>query len=155
MRDNIPQIATPISHQFENETFGKEIAANSDCLEVRERSLDSELAYQHLFHIDIDLTHKWDADLKSYLHDALNKKPDLILVDGNQVPETNKIKIKSIVKGDETIPSISAASIIAKVARDKHIKNLSKKFKKYSWDTNFGYGTKKHQEALKKFGVTC
>ena len=85
----------------------------------------------------------------------LNKKPDLILVDGNQVPKTNKIKIKSIVKGDETIPSISAASIIAKVARDKHIKNLSKKFTKYSWDTNFGYGTKKHQEALKKFGITC
>ena len=85
----------------------------------------------------------------------LNKKPDLILVDGNQVPETNKIKIKSIVKGDETIPSISAASIIAKVARDKHIIKLSKKFKKYSWDANFGYGTKKHQEALKKFGITC
>ena len=84
----------------------------------------------------------------------LDKKPNLILVDGNQVPKIKKIKIRSIVRGDESIPSISAASIIAKVARDKHIKKLSKKFKKYSWNTNFGYGTKKHLEALKKFGVT-
>ena len=84
----------------------------------------------------------------------LDKKPNLILVDGNQVPNIKKIKIRPVVRGDESIPSISAASIIAKVARDKHIKKLSKKFKKYSWNTNFGYGTKKHLEALKKFGVT-
>ena len=84
----------------------------------------------------------------------LKKNPDLILVDGNFVPKINNMKIKSIIKGDETIPSISAASVIAKVARDNYIKRLSKKFKKYSWDTNFGYGTKKHQDALKKFGVT-
>ena len=84
----------------------------------------------------------------------LKKNPDLILVDGNFVPKINGIKIKSIIKGDETVPSISAASIIAKVARDNYIKRLSKKFEKYSWDTNFGYGTKKHQAALKKFGVT-
>ena len=84
----------------------------------------------------------------------LCKKPNLILVDGNQVPKIKKIKIKAVVRGDQNIPSISAASIIAKVARDKHIKKLSKKFKKYSWDTNFGYGTKKHLKALKKFGIT-
>ena len=52
---------------------------------------------------------------------------------------------------DSTIKLIMYTII---VARDKHIKKLSKKFKKYSWDTNFGYGTKKHQDALKKFGVT-
>ena len=80
MKNNLPQIATPISHQFENDGHGKEISRVSDCFEVRERSLDSELAYQHLFHIDIDLTHKWDDDLKRYLNDALNKKPDLKLV---------------------------------------------------------------------------
>ena len=62
MRNNIPQIATPISHQFENEYYGKEISDVSDCLEVRERSLDSECENQFLFHIDIDLTHKWDEN---------------------------------------------------------------------------------------------
>jgi hypothetical protein len=80
MINNRPQIATPISHQFENDDHGKEISEVSDCLEVRERSLESELPYQHLFHIDIDLTHKWNDDLKRYLNNALNKKPDLKLV---------------------------------------------------------------------------
>ena len=77
---NSPLIATPISHQFENEKYGKEIEKVSDCLEVRERSLDSKLKKQHLFHIDIDLTHKWDKDLKKYLYDAFSLKPDLKLI---------------------------------------------------------------------------
>ena len=76
----IPQIATPISHQFENKNYGKEIAAVSDCLEVRERSLDSKLDKQYLFHIDIDLTHEWDDELRSYLENALSKKPELKLI---------------------------------------------------------------------------
>jgi len=80
MKKNIPLIATPISHQFENETFGKEIAAVSDCLEVRERSLNSDWENQHLFHIDIDLTHEWDENLKEYLKNAFSKKPDLKLI---------------------------------------------------------------------------
>ena len=73
MRNNIPQIATPISHQFENEYYGKEISDVSDCLEVRERSLDSECENQFLFHIDIDLTHKWDDNLREYLKNSLSK----------------------------------------------------------------------------------
>ena len=80
MHENIPLIATPISHQFENKNYGKEIAAVSDCLEVRERSLDSKLDKQYLFHIDIDLTHEWDDELKNYLQNALNKKPELKLI---------------------------------------------------------------------------
>ena len=84
----------------------------------------------------------------------LNIKPDIILIDGNKIPKMKKFKIKAIIKGDEKILSISAASIVAKVARDKYILKLSKKYDGYSWDTNFGYGTKKHQMALKKLGVT-
>tara|TARA_B100001142_G_C14226863_1_gene613840 strand:+ start:321 stop:878 length:558 start_codon:yes stop_codon:yes gene_type:complete len=84
----------------------------------------------------------------------LKKKPKLVLIDGNKLPFIKNYNLKYIIKGDEKIPSISAASIIAKVERDKFISNLAKKFKEYGWDTNFGYGTKKHLNALKKFGFT-
>ena len=84
----------------------------------------------------------------------LGKKPSYVLIDGNKIPEIKNYKLKCIVKGDEKIPQISAASIIAKVTRDRFVKKLSKKFTKYAWDKNAGYGTKLHLKAIKKFGVT-
>ena len=84
----------------------------------------------------------------------LNKKPSRILIDGNRVPKMKNYNLKYVVKGDEKIPEISAASIIAKVARDKFIISLSKKNKGYYWDKNFGYRTKQHLRALKKLGIT-
>mgnify|MGYP003685455303 FL=1 len=84
----------------------------------------------------------------------LKKKPVLVLVDGNKLPEMKNYKLKSIIKGDQKIPSISAASIIAKVTRDKMITNLAKNYKGYYWDQNYGYGTKKHLRAIKNLGIT-
>ena len=84
----------------------------------------------------------------------LKNKPDLILIDGNNLPDLKNYNLKCIIKGDQKIHSISAASIIAKVSRDRFIKKLSKKFKNYGWETNFGYGTKQHMSAIKKFGIT-
>ena len=84
----------------------------------------------------------------------LKKKPTLILVDGNKLPEIKNYSLRSIIKGDQKIPSISAASIIAKVTRDKVITNLGKKFKGYHWDQNCGYGTKQHLKAIKNLGIT-
>ena len=83
----------------------------------------------------------------------LKKKPSHILIDGNKIPDLKNYNLKSIIKGDQKIASISAASIIAKVARDKFITTLAKKNKGYSWDQNFGYGTKKHLKAIKKLGI--
>ena len=84
----------------------------------------------------------------------LKKKPSLVLIDGNKLPKIKNYTLNSVIKGDQKIPSISAASIIAKVTRDRSISNLGKKYKGYLWDKNFGYGTKHHLNAIKKFGIT-
>jgi ribonuclease HII len=84
----------------------------------------------------------------------LKHKPNIILVDGIHAPKNTSYHFKTIIRGDEKIPAISAASIIAKVARDRYITRLAKNYISYGWHTNFGYGTKKHLGAIYKFGVT-
>jgi ribonuclease HII len=79
--------------------------------------------------------------------------PSKLLIDGNQVINTN-INQETIIRGDQKISEISAASIIAKVSRDRLIKKLAKIHHRYFWHKNAGYGTKDHLRALKKFGVT-
>ena len=88
---------------------------------------------------------------------ALNKlkqKPSMAYIDGLFAPKNIDIKCKTFIKGDEKITCISAASIIAKVSRDLFMIKLSKKYSNYSWHKNFGYGTTKHLNGLKKYGVT-
>ena len=84
----------------------------------------------------------------------LKLKPSITLIDGNKLPDINGYKLKFVIKGDQKISEISAASIIAKVARDRLVTKMSKKYKKYAWDRNAGYGTKQHLRAIKKFGIT-
>jgi len=84
----------------------------------------------------------------------LKKKPEQILIDGNKVPKIKNYNLKYVVKGDQKIPEISAASIIAKVSRDRLITKMSKKYIRYFWNKNAGYGTKDHLSAIKKFGIT-
>ena len=84
----------------------------------------------------------------------LKIKPKQVLIDGNKVPKIKNYNLKYVIKGDEKIPEISAASIIAKVSRDRLITKMSKKYIKYSWNKNAGYGTKDHLSAIKKFGIT-
>ena len=85
--------------------------------------------------------------------DNLNIKPELILIDGKFAPKKVK-NYRTIINGDEKIKVISAASIIAKVFRDKLMIKLSEKFSNYAWERNFGYGTKDHIAGLKRFGIT-
>ncbi len=84
----------------------------------------------------------------------LKIKPSLVFIDGNKIPNMKNYNLRSIIKGDQKIKQISAASIIAKVSRDISIKKLSKKFINYEWQFNMGYGTKSHIKAIKKYGVT-
>ena len=84
----------------------------------------------------------------------LKKRPSHVLIDGNKLPNIKNYRLKSIIKGDQKIPSISAASIIAKVTRDKMISDLGKKFEGYNWQKNSGYGTSQHLKAIKILGIT-
>ena len=84
---------------------------------------------------------------------SLSVKPDITLIDGTFAPKGLK-NYKTIINGDDKIKEISAASIIAKVFRDQLMIKLSETFSNYSWENNFGYGTKAHLEGLRKYGVT-
>ena len=77
-----------------------------------------------------------------------------ILVDGIHSFDKKNKKILTFVKGDEQFPSIAAASVLAKVIRDNYMCILAKKYKRYGWEKNSGYGTSEHMGALKKFGLT-
>ena len=84
----------------------------------------------------------------------LKKKPKIVLIDGNRIPKMKNYNLKYVIKGDQKVPQISAASIIAKVSRDNLMKKISKNFMKYQWIRNCGYGTRDHLTAIKKFGIT-
>ncbi len=85
---------------------------------------------------------------------GLTPCPGHVLIDGNRVPEGLQMPASALVKGDDRAFSIAAASIIAKVTRDRLMSGLARKFPGYGWEKNAGYGTKQHLEALKTLGVT-
>jgi ribonuclease HII len=85
--------------------------------------------------------------------EKLNTPIHIALVDGNDMPKL-PCKAIPIIGGDRVSLSIAAASILAKVYRDELMTNLSKTHPGYGWETNAGYGTKLHQEALQAYGVT-
>ncbi|MGD8781681.1 MAG: ribonuclease HII [Ignavibacteria bacterium] len=104
---------------------------------------------------EIDEINILQAALKAmknaYLDLATN--PDLILIDGNKSFQCD-IPNKTIIKGDSKSFSIAAASILAKVTRDRIMINASKNYPQFYWEKNKGYGTKQHIEAIKKHGIT-
>ncbi len=81
----------------------------------------------------------------------LKTTPDIVIIDGNKTFKT-KLETKSIVKGDSLSFSIAAASIIAKVTRDRIMRKASVDFPEYLWSKNKGYGTREHIRAIKKHG---
>jgi ribonuclease HII len=85
---------------------------------------------------------------------ALDPAPDYLLIDGNMIPRGVTMTAEAIVKGDARSVSISAASIVAKTGRDRIMMDLAQQFPGYGWETNAGYPTKIHQEALRNLGVT-
>ena len=90
------------------------------------------------------------------MHRATKKikgKFELLLIDGNRFNKYKNVEHKCIIKGDTKYMSIAAASVLAKTARDKIMKDLSQEFPKYDWENNKGYPTKKHRVAIKELGA--
>jgi ribonuclease HII len=85
---------------------------------------------------------------------ALPSRPALALVDGHMPPPGLPCSCRPIVGGDGLVLSIAAASIVAKVARDRMMVALSQQFPGYGWETNMGYGTREHLEGLGRWGVS-
>ncbi len=84
--------------------------------------------------------------------DGLSVKPDYALIDGNQHPGLS-IQDETVVKGDGKSMSIAAASILAKVSRDRFMLELAEKYPEYCFEKHKGYGTKLHYEMIEKYGV--
>jgi ribonuclease HII len=105
---------------------------------------------------EIDRVHILNAPLMAMLGalDELRQRPGLILVDGNRFNVYGQIRHRCIVKGDAIFASIAAASILAKTHRDAIMRKLHADFPDYGWDSNKGYPTRKHREALSRLGPT-
>ena len=85
--------------------------------------------------------------------DALPQRPQAALVDGNRLPKL-PVPAKAIVKGDSLSASIAAASIMAKVSRDRYMLELDKKYPEYCFAKHKGYGTKLHYEKIREYGIS-
>lgn len=85
---------------------------------------------------------------------ALPARPDYALVDGNRLPDAMPCPAEPVVKGDARCASIAAASIVAKVTRDRLMVTLAQQYPGYGWETNAGYGTKAHSAGLETLGLT-
>ena len=86
--------------------------------------------------------------------EGLNQKADFALIDGNRVPTGISVPCETVVKGDAKSCSIAAASILAKVTRDRLMLEEDKKYPEYNFKKHKGYGTKEHTDAILKYGMS-
>jgi ribonuclease HII len=106
-------------------------------------------------HDEIDRINILKASFKA-MHlalDQLKPRPRLLLIDGNRFTKYKRTPHRCIVKGDAIFSSIAAASILAKTRRDEYMQQLHTEFPHYRWDSNKGYGTKDHRDAIEKYGL--
>jgi ribonuclease HII len=108
----------------------------------------------HLDHHIIDEINILNASIKAMQQSliALQPTPTFIIVDGNRFKPVANIPHQTIVKGDAKYLSIAAASILAKTYRDDYMEQLHEEFPMYHWNTNKGYPTQEHRDAIRKYG---
>ena len=122
--------------------------------EIKNDALDWAVA--SINNVKIDKQNILNASILA-MHKALDKlklRPEFIVVDGNKFNPYRRTEHECIINGDNKFLSIAAASILAKNYRDRYMTKLSNIYSEYSWETNFGYPTRAHKEAIKRYGIT-
>lgn len=120
--------------------------------EIKNRAVDYSIAYATEEEIEeLNILNATFLAMKRAV-DSLKMKPQIALIDGNRLPRDLMIPARAIVKGDSLSASIAAASILAKVSRDRLMRKISETYPEYGFEKNKGYGTKMHIEALIKYG---
>jgi ribonuclease HII len=130
--------------EIKREKLFDEIRAKALCCSIAQASVE-----------EIDQLNILQATLLAMRRavEGLRLKPTKVLVDGNRLPVLD-VLAEAIVKGDSKVPAISAASILAKVHRDRLCLQLHEKYPEYGFDQHKGYGTESHLKALREFGAT-
>ena len=123
-------------------------------VEIKEKALAWAIA-----RVDVDIIDEINilqASLRAMAISVadLRQQPDFVMIDGNKIPAELTVQAEAVVKGDDRVPCISAASIIAKVARDNEMIEMDSKYPGYGLAKHKGYPTKVHMEALLELGVT-
>lgn len=127
-------------------------------LELREKIIDQSISYAvaDLSNVQIDKYNILNASILA-MHkaiDLLSIVPQHLLIDGNRFIVYKEISHTCIIQGDAQFASIAAASVLAKTFRDEYMEAIHEDFPMYCWDTNKGYPTKEHRDAIIKYGVT-
>ncbi|MCL4676114.1 MAG: ribonuclease HII, partial [Pararhodobacter sp.] len=122
--------------------------------QIRVCAIGWAIAHESVQEIDsINILQASHLAMKRALQD-LDPKPDFVLVDGNRLPRELPVPGQTVIKGDARSLSIAAASILAKVERDRIMRDLARLHPEFGWETNMGYPTEQHRAALARFGPT-
>ena len=124
------------------------------CIQIKQRSLAWSISFASVEEIDkLNILNATLLAMERAIA-RLDILPEIALVDGNKAPSLKGVEVFTIIKGDQKEPCISAASIIAKVARDERLMVLDHIYPNWGFKRHKGYGTKVHIEAIKKYGIT-
>lgn len=147
-------VILPKGHSFEKLNDSKRLSAKvREALYEKIRKEASDYAIAHAEVYEIEAINILNASMLAMRRaiDLLDIKPDLALIDGN-IARNFQVPAKPIVKGDGKIPSIAAASVLAKVARDRYCRDMDRFYPGYGFAKNKGYATKQHKAAILKLG---